>query len=138
MRLHSKRHPLHRLNRNRFPPLSKHHHRRRLAATNYTITPALARGPYGKNASLPNVLANPLKSKYDWAGDGINGGDAGLQILVRGGVPADGLIPMGELATTRIDMSFGTFRAGMKVTGTRGTCGAFFWVDTRILLISLY
>lgn len=101
---------------------------------NYTVTPELARGPYGKNASVSNVVANPLKSQYDWAGDGINGGDAGLQLFVRGGVPQDGLIPMAEVATARIDMLYGSFRAGMKATGTPGTCGAFFWVRPVSLL----
>lgn len=95
---------------------------------NYTVTSEAARGPYGKNASLSNVVANPLKSKYDWAGEGINGGDAGLQILVRGGIPANGLIPMGELAMMRKDLMYGTFRVGMKITEISGTCGAFFWV----------
>lgn len=103
-------------------------------AQNYTVTPELARGPYGKNASVSNVIANPLKSQYDWAGDGINGGDAGLQLFVRGGAPQDGLIPMAEVATARIDMLYGSFRAGMKVTGTPGTCGAFFWVRPVSLL----
>ena len=100
---------------------------------NYTVTPALARGPYGKNASVTNVVPNPLKSQYDWAGNGVNGGDAGLQLVVRGGVPQDGLIPMAEVATARIDMLYGSFRAGMKVTGTPGTCGAFFWVSLTSL-----
>ena len=95
---------------------------------NYTVTPELARGPYGKNALVSNVVANPLKSQYDWAGDGVNGGDAGLQLFVRGGIPHDGLIPMAEVATSRIDMLYGSFRAGMKATGTPGTCGAYFWV----------
>ena len=95
---------------------------------NYTVTPALARGPYGKNASLSDIIANPLKSKYDWAGDGVNGGDAGLQLYVRGGVPLDGLIPMAELVSTRNDILYGTYRVGMKITPIVGTCGAFFWV----------
>ena len=95
---------------------------------NYTVTPELARGPFGKNASLSNVVANPLKSQYDWAGDGVNGGDAGLQLFVRGGVPQDGLIPIAEVATARTDMLYGSFRASMKATGTPGTCGAYFWV----------
>lgn len=94
----------------------------------YTITPDSARGPYGKNASLTNVRVNPLKSQYDWAGDGMHGGDAGLQLIVRGGFPTDALVPMAEVATARRDLLFGTFRVGMKVTGTSGTCGAFFWV----------
>lgn len=97
-------------------------------AQNYTVTPELARGPYGKKALVENALANPLKSQFDWAGDGINGGDAGLQLIVRGGVPPDGLIPMAELATVRADLLYGSFRASMKVTETSGTCGAFFWV----------
>lgn len=101
---------------------------------NYTVTPELARGPYGKNASINNVVANPLQSQYDWAGDGINGGDAGLQLFVRGGVPQDGLIPIAELATARVDMLYGSFRAGMKATGTPGTCGAFFWVHHGSLI----
>ena len=101
---------------------------------NYTVTPELARGPYGKNTSVTNVVANPLKSQYDWAGNGINGGDAGLQLFVRGGVPKDGLIPIAELATERADIFYGSFRAGMKVTGTPGTCGAFFWVWPTSLL----
>jgi len=102
----------------------------------YTVTPENARGPYGKNASLANVLANPLKSQYDWAGAGVNGGDAGLQLIVRGGVPTDGLVPMAEVATARGDLLFGTFRVGMKVTGTSGTCGAFFWVYLRSVHLS--
>lgn len=97
---------------------------------NYTVTPADARGPYGKNASLSNVLANPLKSQYDWAGDGVNGGDAGLQLYVRGSAQGlDSLIPMAELVTTRDDVLYGSFRAGMKFTPVNGTCGAFFWVS---------
>ena len=95
----------------------------------YTVPPDLARGPFGKEAALDNVVANPLKNKYDWAGDGVNGGDAGLQLIVRGGTPdKGGLIPMAELATTRSDIHYGSFRAGMKVTSVNGTCGAFFWV----------
>ena len=95
---------------------------------NYTVTPQLARGQYGKNALVTNVVANPLKSQYDWAGNGVNGGDAGLQLFVRGGIPQNGLIPISEVATARNDVLYGSFRAGMKVTGTPGTCGAFFWV----------
>ena len=105
---------------------------------NYTVTPEIARGPYGKNASLSNVVANPLESQYDWTGNGINGGDAGLQIIVRGGTPQDGLIPMGEVATTREDMLQGTFRAGMKVTATSGTCGALFWVPALNVVLEQF
>jgi len=49
---------------------------------NYSVTSQLARGPFGKNASVADVVANPLKSMDDWAGNGQNGGDAGLQLYV--------------------------------------------------------
>lgn len=95
----------------------------------YQTSPEVARGPFGKDASPQQVIFNPLKSRYDWAGEGIHGGDAGVQIIVRAGDPGDGgLIPMGEMATNRTDMLYGTFRAGLKLTGQPGTCGAFFWV----------
>lgn len=94
----------------------------------YTVNAKDARGPFGKNASPQQIALNPLKSRYDWAGNGINGGDAGAQVFVRGGNPKDGMIPMGEMTTNRTDILYGSFRAGVKLTGTPGTCGAFFWV----------
>ena len=105
---------------------------------NYTTTADASHSPYGKNASLTNVIANPLSNKNDWGGNGINGGDAGLQIIVRGGVPENGLVPIGELDTMRTDMMYGTFRVGMKVTGVSGTCGAFFWVGLYRIRSILY
>ncbi|KAL8715362.1 MAG: hypothetical protein Q9220_000695 [cf. Caloplaca sp. 1 TL-2023] len=94
----------------------------------YTVDPEDARGPFGKDAEPQQIKFNPLKSRYDWAGDGINGGDAGAQITVKGGSPGKGgAIPMGEMDTNRTDMLYGSFRAGIKLTGTPGTCGAFFW-----------
>ncbi|KAL8995450.1 MAG: hypothetical protein Q9188_006810 [Gyalolechia gomerana] len=94
----------------------------------YTVDPELSRGPYGKDASPDQIVLNPLKSRYDWTGDGIKGGDAGAQILVRGGDPGEGgMIRMGELDTNRTDILYGSFRAGIKLTGLPGTCGAFFW-----------
>ena len=96
---------------------------------NYTVSPELARGPYGKNAQISNVVANPLQSPYDWAGNGVNGGDAGIQLIVRGNNPSPGgLVSMAEMATNRTDILYGSFRAGMKTTPVNGTCGAFFWV----------
>lgn len=98
------------------------------APQSYTVDQAMARGPFGKNASLTNVLSNPLKNKDQPTGDSVRGGDAGLQLIVRGGPPANGLIPIAEISSERTDLFYGSFRAGMKLTGTNGTCGAFFWV----------
>ena len=95
----------------------------------YQTSAALARGPYGKNASLNNVVTNPLKSQYDWSGKGVNGGDAGIKLIVRGGDPGNGnMIPMAEMVTKRGDILYGSFRAGMKIAAINGSCGAFFWV----------
>lgn len=95
----------------------------------YQVAAEPARGPYGKSAQLNNVVTNPVKNQYDWSGDGINGGDAGIQLIVRGGDPGKGnLIPMAEMVTNRTDILFGSFRAGIKIAGVNGTCGAFFWV----------
>lgn len=58
----------------------------------------------------------------------MSGGDPGLQLWVRGGIPKDGLIPMGEIATSREDMLYGSFRASILVSDIPGTCAAFFWV----------
>lgn len=95
----------------------------------YSVSPEDARGPFGKQAQIQNVATNPLKNKDEWSGDGINGGDAGVQLIVRGGEPPKGgSVPMAEMSTNRTDMLYGSFRAGIKLTATNGTCGAFFWV----------
>ena len=95
----------------------------------YTVTPALARGPYGKNASRENIVPNPLNDKDDWEGKGVGDGDAGLQLFVRaieGG--QGGLVRMAEIVSKRNDILYGSFRAMIKFTDIPGTCGAFFWV----------
>lgn len=98
------------------------------APQQYTVDPGRARGPYGKDASPANVIANPRKSADGSTDEGQRGGDAGLQLIVRGGVPGSGLIPIAEMSTERTDLRYGSFRAGMKLTPVNGTCGAFFWV----------
>jgi hypothetical protein len=93
----------------------------------YNVTPKLARGPYGKEFRLANVVSNPLRDPFSWAGASVNGGDAGLQLWVR--KDADGLIPAAEIAAQRTDILYGSFRVGMKMSKVNGTCGAFFWVN---------
>jgi hypothetical protein len=98
------------------------------APQEYTVDRARARGPYGKDASPANVVANPLKNPDGSSDESKRGGDAGVQLIVRGGVPESGLIPMAEMTSERNDLWYGSFRAGMKLTPVNGTCGAFFWV----------
>lgn len=97
------------------------------APQSYTVDAIAARGPFGKNTSTDNVVPNPLKKKGQ--PESLLGGDAGLQLIVRGGVPASGLIPVAEMSSERTDLVYGSFRASIKLTGTSGTCGAFFWVS---------
>ncbi|CAE7022543.1 hypothetical protein P3342_005070 [Pyrenophora teres f. teres] len=92
----------------------------------YNVTPKNARGPFGKSMELENVVANPLKDSKAWSGDSKLGGDAGLQLWVRG-QPQDGYVSGSELVSLRNDSLLGSFRVGMKLSNSSGTCGAFFF-----------
>ncbi|OQO14490.1 hypothetical protein B0A48_01368 [Cryoendolithus antarcticus] len=88
-------------------------------------TAAQSRGAYGRSNLLENIVPNPLPGGT-WSGPGARGGDPGLQLVVRKDL-VDGMVTGAELATSRTDILYGTFRVGMKVTGINGTCSAFFW-----------
>lgn len=94
----------------------------------YNVTAEDARGSFGKQAETGNVIPNPLKDANAWLGEAVNGGDAGLQMWVRG-QDSNGMVPMAEIDGTRSDLLYGSFRIGMKATSVNGTCGAFFWVS---------
>ncbi|KAK7718831.1 hypothetical protein SLS57_005941 [Botryosphaeria dothidea] len=88
-------------------------------------------------AARSNVLANPLKNSEDWAGESKNGGDAGLQLVVRSEL-VDNLVSFGEVAyRSRPDLLYGSFRVAMKMTGVPGTCGAFFWFRNNSMEIDM-
>ncbi|KAI5260804.1 concanavalin A-like lectin/glucanase [Aureobasidium subglaciale] len=98
----------------------------------YNNTPTTARGPFGKAAEIDNVVLNPLSSRKDWAGEGALGGAPGLQVWVRSqqdllGPVGSQMVRMGEINSLRRDMRYGSFRVGMKMSGVKGTCAAFFW-----------
>jgi hypothetical protein len=95
----------------------------------FNVTSAVARGPYGESLQVSQVVSNPLANNFSYAGPSQLGGDAGLQLFVRGGIPSDGLVPVAEVNSVREDMLWGSYRAAMKLTLTPGTCGAFFWVS---------
>ncbi|KAJ4362490.1 hypothetical protein N0V83_010584 [Neocucurbitaria cava] len=92
----------------------------------YNVTAANARGPYGKSMELENVITNPLKDSKAWSGDAEHGGDAGLELWVRG-AHQDGLVSGAEVVSSRTDALLGSFRVGMKLSNSSGTCGAFFY-----------
>ncbi|KAF1837804.1 concanavalin A-like lectin/glucanase [Decorospora gaudefroyi] len=92
----------------------------------YNVSSENARGPYGKEMELENIVANPLKDPNAWSGEADHGGDAGLELWVRGELE-HGLVSGAEMVTVRNDSLLGTFRIGMKLSNSSGTCGAFFF-----------
>ncbi|KAF2011267.1 glycoside hydrolase family 16 protein, partial [Aaosphaeria arxii CBS 175.79] len=93
----------------------------------YQMDVGEARGSYGKNFTLNNVEANPLKNKFDWSGEAENGGDAGMRLWARNDY-SSGYLGAAEVVSVRNDQRYGSFRASMKLaTADSGTCGGFFW-----------
>jgi hypothetical protein len=97
----------------------------------YDVNQKAARGPFGKNFALDNIVTNPLKNS-GWDGDSEHGGDAGLELWVRSST-VNGLVSGAEIVTARDDALLGSFRVGMKLSNSSGTCGAFFFVCCPIL-----
>jgi hypothetical protein len=93
----------------------------------YNVSSKNARGPFGKSMDMENIVTNPLKDSKAWAGDAEHGGDAGVELWVRGD-HGDGFVSSSELVTMRNDSLYGSFRVGMKLSNSSGTCGAFFFV----------
>lgn len=93
----------------------------------YNVSATDARGPFGKRFLVENVETNPVKNSGAWSGESAHGGDAGLQLWVRGD-HSRGFVGGAEMASVRNDSLYGTFRVGMKLSNQTGTCGAFFWV----------
>jgi hypothetical protein len=88
-------------------------------------------GYYGENFTNANVVSNPLKYNYslEHPTESQLGGDAGLQLWVRSKIQSNGLVPCGQVKTTRDDIQYGSFRTSMKLTAVNGTCSAFFSVS---------
>ncbi|KAF3770432.1 family 16 glycoside hydrolase, partial [Cryphonectria parasitica EP155] len=79
---------------------------------NWSEDATIARGSYGEMMNVDNAVSSE--------GDG-------LQITVVGGSETDGDVQGGEVDSARLDVSYGTFRSSMKLTGIAGTVSAFFW-----------
>jgi hypothetical protein len=97
----------------------------------FNLTRERARGEYGEMFAVENVRFVPGDGRA--GGDQEDGGDEergdrGLELVVQSEL-VDGMVPVAELATRRLDLMWGTFRAGMKVSRVGGTCAAFFWVS---------
>lgn len=86
----------------------------------FNVTKTKARGEYGEVFYI-----NDDVEYVDKVG---NRASDGLQLIVRQDL-IDGMVPVAEVDTARLDISYGTFRASMKLTDVPGTCAAFFWVS---------
>lgn len=65
--------------------------------------------PYGQAKMADNVVTNPLASIWDWGGEGIRGGDPGLQLWVKSALVNDvlGYVPTAEIVSEREDILYG-------------------------------
>lgn len=98
----------------------------------FNLSRERARGAYGEMFAVENIAANPRKGSGEQEQEG-EGEDAGLRLVVRSDVVND-MVPVAEIDTMRLDVLYGTFRAGLKITDVPGTCSAFFWVSLTLTL----
>lgn len=94
----------------------------------FNVTAEVGRGEYGKSFAPENVASWPV-NKVD--ADAVPPRAAGLELVV-GRVMGNGAVPAAEIDSKRLDLHWGSYRAGMKLTGVNGTCAAFFWVCTAL------
>lgn len=86
----------------------------------FNVSAEDGRGKFGKSFLTSNVINPPLK-------DGAAESDEGVRLMVGKDLVA-GAIGGAEIDTARLDLHWGSFRAGLQVTDVPGTCAAFFWV----------
>ena len=89
----------------------------------FNVSADAGRGEYGKSFELDNVRAHPRTSTSQEA----QHDSGGLELLVSSTL-STGSVSGAELDTARLDLHWGSYRAGMKLTDVNGTCAAFFWV----------
>ena len=84
------------------------------------------------NFSVANVASNPIPDHFNWTGPGILGGDPGVKLVVRSGIPPDGYVDLAQMDSIRTDLLWGSYRASLKLPAVKGTCSAFFWVGCLV------
>ncbi|KAM4055378.1 glycosyl hydrolases family 16 domain-containing protein [Hirsutella rhossiliensis] len=90
----------------------------------FNVSAKAGRGRYGKAFSPGNIASHPkakLGEEKPAAADAV-----GVELRV-GSAVANGAIPVAEIDSAALDMHYGSYRAGMKLTAVHGTCAAFFW-----------
>ncbi|KAM0419604.1 hypothetical protein ACHAPD_003167 [Fusarium lateritium] len=89
-------------------------------AQKFTVSAEDGRGNYSK-AFEPTNVAIQVTHPQDHPDLGH-----GVELRVSSTISND-TIPGSEIDTKRLDLHWGSFRAGMKLTDVKGTCAAFFW-----------
>ncbi|PHH84970.1 hypothetical protein CDD83_1103 [Cordyceps sp. RAO-2017] len=84
----------------------------------FNVSAKAGRGRYGKTFSVSNI------SPHGSARLGV--AEQGIELRVNG-APKNDAVPGAEMDSARVDMHWGSYRAGLKLTAVRGTCAAFFW-----------
>ncbi|KAI1374622.1 glycoside hydrolase family 16 protein [Hypoxylon crocopeplum] len=92
----------------------------------FNMSSEVARGRYGESYTPENVVSNNIADEQTFGGPGTNGGDAGLNLVVKSELEDD-MVTGADVSTSDVHYFHGTFRAGIKVTDVPGTCSAFFW-----------
>ncbi|PNY24243.1 Beta-glucanase [Tolypocladium capitatum] len=82
----------------------------------FNVSAKDGRGQYGKTFGLDNIVSGPKAS---------GASAAGLDLRV--GTLNNDAVPGAEIDSARMDMHWGSYRTGMKLTNINGTCAAFFW-----------
>ena len=94
----------------------------------FNISSAKARGSFGEMFAVQNIFTEGAAGQNGAASRTGNAPPAGLQLVVRA-AQVDDMVPVAEIDTARLDVVFGSYRAGLRLTDVPGTCSAFFWVS---------
>lgn len=95
----------------------------------FNVSAKDGRGLYGKQFKISNVQPRPgslVEGDFKAPPNG-----AGLELRVNSSMYNEA-VAGAEVDSKRLDLQWGSYRAGMKVTDTIGTCAAFFWVSVSL------
>lgn len=90
------------------------------ATQTYNMSSQAARGSYGESFGAAEVDKDLVEDANIWTGDGADGDDVGLKLMVRSET-VDGMIEGGQVATTAGDYFWGSYRASIKVTAVQAS-----------------
>ena len=91
----------------------------------FNVSAEAGRGKYGKQFMPQNIVERPAPKAGESAAQGDD--PAGLVLRVDSALDNDA-VGCAELDSARLDLLWGSYRAGMKLPNVPGTCAAFFWV----------